>query len=275
MTLRKHRPDLRALNLGEIRKRLEETAVPDPALLEMLAVDGRAGARRLYRQLLRRLAREREEAGRLREMYSYERAFEAAGCGPVAGVDEAGRGPLAGPVVAAAVILPHRAVIPELKDSKLLTGVVRDRIARRVALEARTWGIGMADVEEIERLNILQASLLAMRRALAVLSTPPGWVLVDGSYTVPAYRGGQTALVGGDRISASVAGASILAKVYRDRLMERVHRQYPQYGFDRHKGYATPEHRRALARYGPCPLHRVSFLRKLSRQLKLDEDGSF
>lgn len=261
--------------MEEIKRLLAEQTALEPGLLEMLAADGRSGARRLCRQALVRLAREREEAGRLRRMYSYERAFEAAGCGPVAGLDEAGRGPLAGPVVAAAVILPRGAAVPEVKDSKQLTGPARARIAHDISSAALAWGIGIAAVEEIERVNILRASLLAMERALSVLGMCPGWVLVDGLHKVPAYPGGQTALVGGDRESASVAAASILAKVYRDRLMEAAHRQYPQYGFDRHKGYATPEHRRALARHGPCPLHRRSFLRSLRRQTQFVDDDWF
>lgn len=259
------RNDLKRLSLNEIKRRLLATDAPDPALLEILGNDRRAGARKLYQQLLRRLARERQEADRLWTLYRYERDLESAGRGPVAGVDEAGRGPLAGPVVAAVVIISGDRIIPELNDSKQLTGPARLRTARRIREVARAWGIGMADVGEIDRINILQASLLAMRRALAILDASPGWVLVDGSFKIPAYHGGQTALVGGDRVSASVAAASILAKFYRDRLMERSHRQYPQYGFHRHKGYGTAEHYQALARYGPCPMHRLSFLRKLSR----------
>jgi len=252
----------RPLSIAEI-KRLAADGAPDAALLEMLRADRRIGAKRLYQQLLRRLSREREEAERLALLYRYERTLEASGCGPVAGVDEAGRGPLAGPVVAAAVILPLRAVIPELKDSKLLNGDARRRLAETIAAQASAWGIGIADVAEIERLNILRASLLAMRRALGVLGRRPGWVLVDGTFTVPGYAAGQTALVGGDRTSAVVAAASILAKVYRDGLMEQAHHQYPGYGFNRHKGYATADHYRALARFGPCPLHRRSFLRRI------------
>ncbi|MBE0467757.1 MAG: ribonuclease HII [Candidatus Desulforudis sp.] len=257
-------PDLKDLSLSEIKRRLSGMNRPDPALLELLRNDGRPGAVRLYRRLLRRLTQQREETDRLRTLYGYERALEAAGCGPVAGVDEAGRGPLAGPVVAAAVILPGRAVIAELNDSKLLTGSARTRIAGTIMAQARAWGIGLADVEEIERFNILQASLLAMRRALAVLSVKPGWVLVDGPFVVPGNAGGQTPLVGGDGASATVAAASILAKVYRDNLMERAHHQYPQYGFNRHKGYPTAEHYRALRLLGPCPLHRFTFLRNFS-----------
>jgi ribonuclease HII len=253
--------DFRSLSLSELQK-LVLKGTPEAALLDVLKADGRVGAQRLYQQLQRRLSREREENERLRALYSYERTLEVAGCGPVAGVDEAGRGPLAGPVVAAAVILSGQAIIPALKDSKLLSSDARRRIAEVITTEACAWGIGIADVAEIERLNILQASLLAMRRALAVLGRRPGWVLVDGTFTVPGYAGGQTALVGGDRVSATVAAASILAKVYRDELMEHAHHHYPHYGFDRHKGYATAEHYRALARYGPCPLHRPSFLRR-------------
>ncbi|ACA59198.1 ribonuclease HII [Candidatus Desulforudis audaxviator] len=252
----------RGLSLRQIRERLFSTAVPDAELLEMLGRDARAGARELQRQVLRRIAQERAEAERLHSLYGYERALEAAGCGPVAGTDEAGRGPLAGPVVAAAVVLSRGAAIPELKDSKQLTGPARSRLADEIRARCHAWGIGVADVGEIARLNILRASLLAMRRALDGLGFIPGWVLVDGSFTVPLFPGPQTALVKGDRVSASVAAASILAKVYRDELMERLHRLYPEYGFDRHKGYPTPEHYQALERYGPCPLHRVSFLHK-------------
>lgn len=261
---------LEGLGLEQIRARLSSIPVPDRDLLEMLGRDGRAGARQLQRQALHRMARERAEVLRLQMLYGYERALEAAGCGPVAGTDEAGRGPLAGPVVAAAVVLSRGAVIPELKDSKQLTGAARSRLAGEIRARSHAWGIGVADVGEIARLNILRASLVAMRRALNGLGFVPGWVLVDGSFTVPLFPGPQIALVKGDQVSASVAAASILAKVYRDELMGRLHHLYPEYGFDRHKGYPTSEHYQALERYGPCPLHRVSFLRTLSRQTSLN-----
>ncbi|MEW6540022.1 MAG: ribonuclease HII [Bacillota bacterium] len=259
----------KSLTLQKIRERLFATVVPDAGLLEMLGRDARAGARELRRQALRRIARDRAEAERLQMLYGYERALEAAGCGPVAGTDEAGRGPLAGPVVAAAVVLGRGAVLPELKDSKQLTSAARSRLVDEIRARAHSWGIGIADAGEIDRMNILCAGLLAMRRALEGLSLVPGWVLVDGTFTVSHFPASQTALVKGEQVSASVAAASILAKVYRDELMLRMHHLYPEYGFDRHKGYPTPEHYRALERYGPCALHRVSFLRPLSRQAGL------
>lgn len=251
--------DLSRLNISEIRRLLAEEDC-DPALVEALARDPRAGARELYRIQTRRLERAAAEAGRVESLFREELALVRRGYETIAGVDEAGRGPLAGPVVAAAVILPVPALIPGLDDSKRLTARVRERVAGEVFRRAAAWGIGLASVEEIDRLNILRASILAMRRALTAMGVTPQWVLVDGNVPIPDLPWPQRPLVGGDAASASVAAASVLAKVFRDHLMEEAHLQYPAYGFAVHKGYATRDHYRALARWGPCPLHRRAFL---------------
>ncbi|WP_018085609.1 ribonuclease HII [Desulfurispora thermophila] len=177
----------------------------------------------------------------------------------IAGVDEAGRGPLAGPVVAAAVILPPGYRLPGLKDSKQLTSRQRQALAAAIQQQALAWNVALATVGEIDQLNILQASLLAMRRAVQGLKIAPQHVLVDGRFTVPGLDLPQTAIVRGDALSACIAAASVLAKVYRDDLMQALHQLYPQYGFDRHKGYPTAAHRAALNRHGPSPVHRRTF----------------
>lgn len=176
----------------------------------------------------------------------------------IAGVDEAGRGPLAGPVVAAAVVLHPEKPIPGLADSKALTEKQRDHLCLLIKSEAMCWALGRAEPEEIDRLNILQATLLAMQRAVAALSVLPHHIQVDGN-RCPEVDCSVEAVVQGDATIAAISAASILAKVTRDREMCEWHRHFPQYEFDRHKGYPTPRHRELLARYGPCPLHRHSF----------------
>ena len=179
----------------------------------------------------------------------------------ICGVDEAGRGPLAGPVYAAAVILPRGLVIEGLNDSKKLTEKRREALFDVIVEQAVAYGIGSADEKEIDEINILQATFLAMRRAIAQLAVRPDLALIDGNresdFGVPA----QT-VIGGDGKSANIAAASILAKVTRDRVMLQYAAQYPQYGFDVHKGYGTKRHYEALREFGPCPIHRQSFLRK-------------
>ena len=178
--------------------------------------------------------------------------------GLVAGVDEAGRGPLAGPVVAAAVILDDVKRIKGLNDSKLLTPTVRERLYDEIRAKALCVSIAEASVEEIDRLNILQATMLAMRRAVEGLRLKPAKVLVDGN-CLPVLRIHAEAIVGGDATVKSISAASILAKVYRDRLCLTLHALHPQYGFDEHKGYPTPQHLAALREHGACRLHRRSF----------------
>jgi ribonuclease HII len=179
----------------------------------------------------------------------------------VAGIDEAGRGPLAGPVVAAVVLLGRGQTVEGVRDSKELNALQRETSAGRIRAEALEWAIGEASREEIDDLNILQATLLAMQRAFAGLSRLPPRVEIDGNRAprLPGYAGVIETVVGGDRLRPAIAAASILAKVHRDAVMGRLHLTYPDYGFDRHKGYPTLEHRTALVALGPCPAHRHSF----------------
>lgn len=176
----------------------------------------------------------------------------------VCGVDEAGRGPLAGPVVAAAVILDPRRPINGLADSKRLSPGQRDELWAQITERSVAWSVGRAEVDEIDRLNILQASLLAMRRAVEALEVPPGRALIDGN-RLPVLGCEARAIVGGDDLEPCISAASILAKVTRDREMLELHRHYPGYGLDRHKGYPTRQHLEALALLGPSPVHRRSF----------------
>jgi len=176
----------------------------------------------------------------------------------VAGVDEAGRGPLAGPVIAAAVILGKAPVASLVRDSKQLTAARREVLAEVIRAEAMAWAVGRAEVHEIDRLNMLPATLLAMRRAVTALALTPARVLVDGN-RCPALAVPSEAIVGGDRRVASISAASILAKVVRDAEMIALDARYPGYGFARHKGYPTRIHREALMHLGPSPVHRYSF----------------
>jgi ribonuclease HII len=177
----------------------------------------------------------------------------------VAGVDEAGRGPLAGPVVAAAVVLEPQGRWKGLDDSKLLDPDERDTLYARVLDEARAFAWSVVGPRAIDFMNIRRASLEAMRRAVSRLKLEPELVLVDGADMIPGLKAEQRAIVDGDAKLLSVAAASVVAKVVRDRIMQRLHTVWPDYGFAQHKGYATPQHLEALARKGPCPLHRYSF----------------
>ncbi|MAA75226.1 MAG: ribonuclease HII [Salinisphaeraceae bacterium] len=191
----------------------------------------------------------------------------------VAGVDEAGRGPLAGPVVAAAVILPDDADLPGLTDSKKLTAARRVALAGQIRGQALAWAIAQASVEEIEQLNILRASLLAMRRAVLSLARSPESVVVDGNQ-LPDLPMPARSIVGGDGLVASISAASVLAKVDRDARMAALDAVYPVYGFARHKGYGTREHLDALAQFGPCPIHRRGFAPVRSAQQAFDFGAS-
>lgn len=191
-------------------------------------------------------------------MYSIERELAGRGASPVAGVDEAGRGPLAGPVVAAAVVLDPENPIAGLADSKKLSPRQREALLPEILEKARAVAIAAAGPREIERINILQASLRAMAAAAEGLGHAPAHVLVDGNRKIPTAIP-QTPLVKGDSRCACIAAASVVAKVYRDRVMARMDGRFPGYGFGRHKGYPTRDHLAALARHGPCRIHRRTF----------------
>lgn len=191
-------------------------------------------------------------------MWSYEKKAASRGFLLIAGVDEAGRGPLAGPVVSAAVILPEGFADHGIADSKTLSAGKRDRLYDHIMTHASHVGVGLADHRDIDRLNILQASLLSMTRAVDDLGAPPDHLLIDGIFTID-WNASQQAIKKGDSLSVSIAAASIVAKVTRDRIMVDYDRQYPDYGFAIHKGYPTKRHREAIALLGVCPIHRRSF----------------
>ncbi|PIR93366.1 ribonuclease HII [Candidatus Falkowbacteria bacterium CG10_big_fil_rev_8_21_14_0_10_43_10] len=194
--------------------------------------------------------------------FSYERDLRSQGYKLVAGIDEAGRGPLAGPVVAAAVIFDFQEIPENLRpvtDSKKLTAKKREVLSDIILQQAAACGIGLCDHETIDRINILQASFLAMKKALGNLSQKPDLVLIDGHLPLPNYSSPQEPIINGDNLIFSIAAASILAKVARDRIMNEMHNKYPRYFFNKHKGYGTKLHLNALKLYGPCEIHRKSF----------------
>ena len=195
------------------------------------------------------------------DLWTLENELRTPDTDPLCGVDEAGRGPLAGPVCAAAVMLPPGLEIPGLNDSKKLSENKREALYDTIIAQALSYGIAFATVEEIEEHNILGATFLAMNRAIAQLSPQPALALIDGNRT-KAFGLPVRTIVKGDSLSASIAAASILAKVTRDRLMEEYDAQYPQYGFAVHKGYGTKRHYEALREFGPSPIHRKTFLKK-------------
>jgi ribonuclease HII len=205
------------------------------------------------------------------DLWAFEKALTAKGFHRIAGVDEAGRGPLAGPVVSAAVVLPPDFDAEGVDDSKKLTPRQRERIFERIKREAESVGVGIVDAPEIDRINILQAARLSMAMAVSNLVPPPAFLLIDGNSDIP-HPLPQKSIVKGDARSVSVAAASIVAKVTRDRLMDRYHREYPQFGFNRHKGYPTREHRVAIADFGPSPVHRRTF-RGVREYLPVEDCG--
>ncbi len=191
-------------------------------------------------------------------MWEFEQDVQNKGYKHIAGIDEAGRGPLAGPVVSAAVILPPNFSCPGVTDSKKLSEKKREALFPLIKAQALAVGIGVADHKEIDQINILAASLLSMKRAVIDLATGPDYLLIDGKFTIDMDLP-QQAIIKGDSRSISIAAASIIAKVTRDRIMAKLHNTYPQYNFIRHKGYPTKAHKQAIIDYGPCPVHRTTF----------------
>lgn len=194
---------------------------------------------------------------RLEQMSHWEKRLKAQGFSRIAGIDEAGRGPLSGPVVAAACILPEELLLEHLNDSKQLTPPLRELLFAQITA-ASIYGIGIVDVETIDRINILQATLLAMRQAVAAMPIQPDYLLIDGN-RAPRFSIPHQTIVQGDTLSLSIAAASVLAKVTRDRILLDHDARWPEYGFKRHKGYGTAQHLAALQKHGPCEQHRKSF----------------
>jgi ribonuclease HII len=251
-------PSLRSL--AELREQLALGVSPalEARWLRLLQDDPRRGARSLVAVLVRRRDDRRRELRRVARLFALRRELFAGGARVIAGVDEVGVGPLAGPLVAAAVVLPARVRLPGLDDSKQLTAAQREELDREIRSQAVAVCVAELSSIEVDRLNTRGASLEAMRRAVVGLSAAPDHVLVD-AFTIPALACPQTPIVGGDARDGSIAAASIVAKVHRDARMRELDERYPGYGFARHKGYSTRDHFAALARLGPCPEHRRSF----------------
>lgn len=231
---------------------------PSEEFLEVCVKDPRQGIQRLVARHSKHYEAQRAESRRIQGLLTEEKGLWKKGFLYVAGLDEVGRGPLAGPVMAAACILPAQFELPGLNDSKQLTESKREKLFDLIQSQALGYAVGSAESAEIDALNILQATKLAMKRAVEGLKMRPHFLLID-ALELPQIKIPQKGIIGGDTLSASIAAASILAKVTRDRWMTELHELYPEYGFNRNKGYGTKEHRDALQRFGPCPLHRRSF----------------
>ena len=247
-----------AEKIGEIREKFRLCREEElQELIGSYREDSRSGVRGLVESAQKRLQALGAERDRIEKMCVYERQY--GNFGPVCGIDEVGRGPLAGPVVAGAVILPKDCEILFLNDSKKLSEKKREALFLEIQEKAEAWSVGVVGPEVIDEINILQATYQAMREAIAGLKVQPGLLLND-AVTIPGVEIPQVPIVKGDAKSLSIAAASIMAKVTRDHLMVEYDQIYPQYGFAKHKGYGTAAHIAALKEYGPCPIHRRSFI---------------
>ena len=253
--------DLLRRSIPELRQMFLERRRLPKGLLEALDVDPRAGAQQLAKRIRARYRSNRSEGQRLHTLLRFEIDLWAQGYSLVAGVDEAGMAPLAGPVVAGAVILPQNYKLRGLDDSKkILDHETREELAAKIKQDALCWSFGFAEVEEIDKINIYHAGLLAMQRAVTGLTCVPDFVLVDAR-RIPQCPAPQRGIIRGDTLSASIAAASIIAKTTRDAHMLEMDALYQGYGFASHKGYPTPEHCRALKDLGAVAIHRRSFAR--------------
>lgn len=262
------RDQIEALTIAEVESMLRQRSTVGLKLCTMLEMDRRSGVRRLAVQARKQRCRQLAERARLRRIMEHEQRWWQSGLTRVAGVDEVGRGCLAGPVVAAAVILSPGVSIDGIDDSKKLDRGLRQSLCLEIEQQALAIALSQVEAERIDEVNILEASMEAMRHALADLDPPPQQALIDGN-RAPGGRFPEVAIIDGDARSISIAAASIVAKVHRDRLMTQHHETYPVYGFCSNKGYASRQHLRALDQHGPCPLHRKSFSPVAPRE----EDG--
>ena len=247
--------------IGELSKEYRSLEIASlPAFIEKLMGDERTGAKKLAEQAKKRLIHYEEELARTEGLKVYEKKYWEY-YDFLCGIDEAGRGPLAGPVVAGAVILPKDTHLLYINDSKKLSRKKREELYEKIREEAVAVGVGMASPEEIDKINVLQATYVAMRRALLELSVKPDMLLID-AFLLPEMDIPQEGIIKGDEKSISIGAASIIAKVTRDRLMMEYDKEMPQYGFCHHVGYGTKEHYAALRKYGISPIHRRSFLKE-------------
>ena len=229
------------------------------ALCSNLRTDPRKSVQLLAEKAMKRLEKEKKELERVQGMIDFER--EIAGSTIYCGIDEAGRGPLAGPVVAAAVIMPRDGKIPYVNDSKQVSEKKREQLYEQILKEAVSYGVGIVDAKRIDEINILQATYEAMRKAIATLDVQPD-ILLNDAVNIPLVNIKQVPIIKGDAKSISIAAASVLAKVTRDRIMEEYDKKYPEYGFAKHKGYGTKQHIQALEQFGASPIHRRTFITK-------------
>jgi ribonuclease HII len=245
------------VNIQEIKQRLQTIHDETDEWFQQLLHDERKGVQRLVQQWYKQKEEEKRERERFLHMLQYERSLYERGVRYIAGVDEVGRGPLAGPVVAAAVILPQDVFLPHLDDSKKLSETKREQLFSVIQQTALAIGIGVVCAREIDELNIYEATKKAMIEAVRSLSVVPEHILIDAMHIPLSIS--QTSIIRGDAHSASIAASSIIAKVTRDRMMKRLGEKYPQYGFERHMGYGTKEHLQAIEQYGVIEEHRRSF----------------
>ena len=246
------------LTIKELKAKVNNLEQVSPELMEKLAADSRKGVQKIAQKIKRdrkkaKLAKEKYE-----EMKIYEKEKQAKGYELICGIDEAGRGPLAGPVVAGAVILGQDVYIPGLDDSKKLSEGKREELFEIINRQAQAVGVGIVDSNRIDQINILQATYQAMKEAISDLGITPDYLLID-SETIPQAGIPQVGIEKGDSKSVSIAAASIIAKVTRDRMLVDYAEKYPDYGFAQHKGYGTKVHRNALEKFGPCEIHRQSY----------------
>ena len=247
--------------IGEIKEELK--AVDDeklPSFIETYEKDERSGVVKIVEQAKKRFEKLEAEKLRIENLKKYEREY--ADYGYICGIDEVGRGPLAGPVVAGAVILPKDCDILYINDSKKLSAAKREELYDVIMEKAVAVGIGMASSQRIDEINILQATYEAMREAISKLCIVPD-ILLNDAVTIPGVEIAQVPIIKGDAKSLTIGAASIMAKVTRDRMMAEYDKEYPQYGFAKHKGYGTKQHTQALLEYGACPIHRKTFLKNI------------
>ncbi|MCK8827119.1 ribonuclease HII [Natroniella acetigena] len=250
--------DLSKLTIKEVKAEVKVLEEISQELIEKLAADSRKGIQKLAQRLVRQKEKRQQTIAKFKRMSQHEDRLRQQGYNLIAGIDEAGRGPLAGPVVAAAVILPEDTLILGVDDSKKLSEKKREELFTLIQEQALGIGVGIIDSQTIDQINILQATYQAMREAIADLERVPDYLLIDAEH-LPDTDLAQAAITEGDSNSVSIAAASIIAKVTRDRLLVEYDQQFPEYNLAQHKGYGTQEHIQALEQYGPTSIHRTSF----------------